>query len=94
MGPLACKQTLPVFNLRKLLFKFYIIIFIISIQVIRERLLEKKHQLSAYHKTLGIHWNFAYWPEEIFAFVFLHIGEFVFPLRRLFCSLTFTFPCL
>ena len=43
---------------------------------------------------LGIHWNFAYWPEEIYKFVFLHVENLFFLSGAYICSFTFTVACL
>ena len=58
-----------------------------NIQLFRERLSKKKNiKLYATRPkgSLGIHWNFAYWPKGNLQVCFFARGKFVFPLRGLY----------
>ena len=43
---------------------------------------------------LGIHYKFAYWPREMYKFVFLNVKNLFSSQEAIFCSFTSTVACI
>ena len=66
------------------------------IQLFRERLSDKSTKVHATRPKggQGIHKNFAYWPREMYKFVFLNAKKSFSSQEVFFCSLTSTVACI
>ena len=64
----------------------------VHIQLFRDRLSEKSTKVHATRPKAGlsIHYKFAYWPREMYKFVFLNVKNLFSSQEAFFCSFTST----